>query len=280
MIIKIHLVKSFTQNADQGNPAGVILNADNLSDQQMLSIAKHCNFSECVFVQKSDVADFKTRFFTPTQEVDYCGHATIAVFYLIARTENDNPKIVTQETKKGIFQITCSSNGLVVTEQADPTVIDYQVNNQDISDLLNIPMQAIIGEPQIISTGIPKLIIPIDSLGTLFKINPDFAGIKKYCQISGARGFYPFTAEVIDVDSDFHARQFNPLAGIDEDPITGIAAGALASYLVSHNLSNKKSFTIEQGAIMNRFGKMYVDVSDMIRVAGYAIEYGIEELLI
>lgn len=155
MIVEIHLVKSFTQNADQGNPAAVILNADNLSDQQMLSIAKHYNFSECVFVQKSDTADFKTRFFTPTQEVDYCGHATIAAFYLIARLENGNTKIVTQETKKGIFHITCSSNGLVVTDQADPTVIDYQVNNQDIADLLNIPVQAIIGEPQIISTGIP-----------------------------------------------------------------------------------------------------------------------------
>jgi PhzF family phenazine biosynthesis protein len=281
MKITVQLIKAFTQDKEHGNPAGVVLNADDLSDQQMQGIAKHYNFSECVFVQKSDAADFKTRFFTPIKEVDFCGHATIAAFYCLSKDlVAGSPIIFTQETNKGILQVSCYPDGLIVMQQQDPSTFNFVINNNEIANLLNIAAHDIMGDSQIVSTGIPKLIIPLKSLEVLFSINPNFTGICEYSLKSGSKGFYPFTTQTIDTGSDFHARQFNPLVGINEDPITGIAAGALGSYIVSHHLSDKKTFVIEQGHIMNKFGKMFVDVSDKILVGGYAIEYGSEELIV
>lgn len=248
MKISIKLIKAFTQNKEQGNPAGVVLEADDLSDQQMQAIAQHYNFSECVFIQKSDLADFKTRFFTPIKEVDFCGHATIAAFYCLSKNSqrvSADPMIFTQETNKGILQVSCYLNGLIVMRQQDPSIINFILNNNEIADLLSISANDIVGDSQIVSTGTSKLIIPVKSLEVLFKITPNFTGIREYSLKSGSRGFYPFTTETIDNGSDFHARQFNPLAGINEDPITGIAAGALGSYIVNHHLSDKKTFVIE-----------------------------------
>ena len=281
MQIDVKLIKAFTQNKEHGNPAGVVLNADELTDQQMQEIAENYNFSECVFILKSDKADFKTRFFTPIKEVDFCGHATIAAFHCLSKDFlkiSASPIVLIQETNKGILQITCYSDGLIVMQQQDPTIIDYLIDKSEIANLLGISSTDIIGDTQIISTGTPKLIIPIKSLEALFKITPNFTGISEYSLKSGSRGFYPFTTETLDAGSDFHARQFNPLAGINEDPITGIAAGALGSYIVTHHLSDKKTFVVEQGSIMNKFGKMFVNVTDKILVGGYAIEFGSEEL--
>lgn len=283
MKTNVTLVKAFTQNKEHGNPAGVILHADSLSDQQMQAIAKHYNFSECVFVQKSEKADFKTKFFSPTQEVDFCGHATVAAFFCLSKEffkTSKKPIIFTQETKKGILEVFCYPDGLIVMQQQDPITIDYTIDNNEIADLLGISPADIIGNPQIVSTGTPKLIIPVKSLKALFTISPNFPAISEYSLKSGSKGLYPFTTETIESGSDFHARQFNPLAGINEDPITGIAAGALGSYIATEHLSNKKTFVIEQGHIMNKFGKMFVDVSDKILVGGYAIEYGSEELIV
>jgi PhzF family phenazine biosynthesis protein len=75
-------------------------------------------------------------------------------------------------------------------------------------------------------------------------------------------------------DADYYARQFNPAAGIDEDPITGIAAGALGAYVQRYRLTNKTHILVEQGYAMSMGGEMYVDTSDGIRVGGYAVSFG------
>ena len=112
----------------------------------------------------------------------------------------------------------------------------------------------------------------------LKKIKPDLEGIKEYCKNTEARGMYPYTTETIEKESDFHTRQFNPLAGINEDPVTGVAAGALGSYIKEHKLSNKTRFVIEQGYIMNKAGKMIVDVSDGVKVGGYCVTLRIDKI--
>lgn len=83
METRVHLVKAFTQDKTQGNPAGVVLYADNLTDSQMLSIAATLGSSESAFVQKSSKADIRLRFFSPTKEVGLCAHATIVFFLLL-----------------------------------------------------------------------------------------------------------------------------------------------------------------------------------------------------
>lgn len=256
MKIKAILVKAFTKDKSQGNPAGVVLDADNLSDEQMLKISAELEFSESVFVQKSGRADFKLRFFSATQEVNLCGHATIAAIYALWKMGKIKGDSATIETKAGVLSVEVQKDGLIVMTQAASQFGEITNNRKEISRLLNISENEILDYPiQIVSTGTPKLMIPVNSLETLFEIKPDLEGIRKYCQNNAVKGFYPFTFETIEKDSDFHARQFNPLAGIDEDPITGVAAGALGAYVVKYKLLNKNKFIIEQGYCMNRGGK-------------------------
>ena len=85
MLVQVQLVKAFSQSKTGGNPAGVILEADKLSNRKMLHISQKLGYSESVFVQTSAKADFKFRFFSRTQEVNLCIHATIAAFHTLAK---------------------------------------------------------------------------------------------------------------------------------------------------------------------------------------------------
>jgi PhzF family phenazine biosynthesis protein len=281
MEIKIDLVKAFTKNAEQGNPAGVVLDANNLNSEKMLEISLKLGFSESVFVLDSTVADFKFRFFSPSQEVDLCGHATIAACYdliknnLIKMNEADLAKNVSIETNVGVILVECFKDGLIMMIQKKSEVIEYSHDKKRIAEALGIEEEQIEDWPiQTVSTGTAKLMIPIKSLKSLFEINCDFEKIIEYCKNSGARGFYVFTTETIDENNDFHARQFNPLAGINEDPITGVAAGSLGAYLQMNELSEKKEFVVEQGNVMNQAGKIFVEVENKIKVGGYAVCFG------
>ncbi|MFA6193631.1 MAG: PhzF family phenazine biosynthesis isomerase [Parcubacteria group bacterium] len=281
--MKSILVKAFTKDKAQGNPAGVIFDADKLLDNQMIEISKELGFSESAFIIKSDKAKFGIRYFSPTQEVDLCGHATVAAIYALFKERkiylgSEKSKIII-ETKAGIFPIEINKDGLIVMTQAEPQFWEDIHSKNEIANLLGISIEEIMDYPiQTVSTGTPKLMVGVNSLETLFKIKPDLEGIKAYCKEHLVKGFYPFTSETQEKDSDFHARQFNPLAGIDEDPITGVAAGALGAYIMKHKILDKKSFVIEQGYCMNKSGKMYVSIDDKVEVGGYAVIFGEKNL--
>lgn len=278
------LVKAFTKDKQQGNPAGVILDANQLSDTQMITIAGKLGFSESAFIQKSKIADYKVRFFTSTQEVDLCGHATIATFHVLIQNRlitfsGADSVQKTQETKAGVLSVTCFPSGLIMMEQQKPQFSEPELDRNMIAGLLSLTEDDLLDYPmQSVSTGASKLMIPIKSLDRLFAIQPDLEGIKKYSIDKQTRGFYPFTTETQDKSSDFHARMFNPLVGINEDPITGVAGGALACYVKHNNISSKTSFVIEQGDILNKSGKILVDINNGVKVGGYAVQFGQEEI--
>ncbi|HYD35747.1 MAG TPA: PhzF family phenazine biosynthesis isomerase [Vitreimonas sp.] len=281
MSLTVKLVKAFTRNQAEGNPAGVVLDANSLTDEQMLEISAQLGFSESAFVQKSDQADFKVRFFTPTQEVDLCGHATIATFHALVEAnvidvDGKDSVTIIQESKAGLLSVTVYKDGLIVMTQPQPEFFQIIDDNDKVASLLALKSEDLdLAYPtQAVSTGSPKLMIPIKSREQLFAIQPQLKEIAEYCKQHGVKGFYPFTTDPIDHDSDFHARQFNPLAGINEDPITGVAGGALGAYAVHHHLSNKNTFVIEQGYIMNKPGKIYVEIDNEVRVGGYAVTFG------
>lgn len=281
MQVSVQLVKAFTTDKSQGNPAGVVLNADELSDKQMLRIAAELGFSESAFVQYSTKADFRVRFFSVKQEVDFCGHATIATFHALIEQgkivlDGKDQTTLKQETKAGILPVVCHQDNKIVMGQNDPVFGSIESDKSVIAALLNIEPVSLADTPiQVVSTGTPKLMIPIASLESVRSIQPDFSGISEYCRAHNIKGFYPFTTKTLRDSSDLYARQFNPLAGIDEDPITGIAAGALGCYADKYGLvKGKQQIIVEQGYDMNMGGEMYVDVSDGVMVGGYAVTYG------
>lgn len=285
MKINIKLIKAFTRDKNNGNPAGVVLDADGISEKDMLKISSDLGFSESAFIMRSEKADYKVRFFSPTQEVDICGHATVAAFHCLIesgriRFNDCNEKTQTIETKSGVFPVTCHKDGLIEMVQDKTQYNDVTVSKRDIAKMLNIKDIDIMDFPlQIVSVGTPKLIIPVISIDALFRIKPNLEGIRRCCEKTGAKGFYPFTSETINKDSDFHARQFNPLFGIDEDPVTGVAAGALGAYIIQNKISEKRKFIVEQGYILKKMGRVYVDVDDEVRIGGYAVTFGEKEYI-
>ncbi|HVQ44254.1 MAG TPA: PhzF family phenazine biosynthesis protein [Candidatus Saccharimonadia bacterium] len=279
------LVKSFTQDQAAGNPAGIVLDADKLTDQQMQHIATELGFAETMFVLPSSKADFRLRFFAPNHEVDLCGHGTIASFHVLLEQgrldlDGHEAKDFTQETRAGLLGVTVHGDGRVVMTQNNPTFTEIEEDKANIARLLGIAQNDISSESpiQIVSTGTPKLLIPLRTLPSLRSVKPELKGIKDYCRTTPARGFYPFTTESPIAGTDFFARQFNPLADENEDPVTGVAAGALGCYAKKYHVYDKPTFVVAQGYDLGMGGNMFVDVSDGVKVGGYAMTYGRKEL--
>src|SRR6266702_2323713 len=168
----VHFVKSFTQNPEQGSPTGIVLDADNLTDTQMQAIASELNFAESAFVQSSDTADYRLRFFAPKQEVDLCGHATIATFHTLMeqgriRMNSDLGKVaLVQETRAGTLDVTCYADGQVVMKQKAPEFGAVEEGRERITQMLGVATTDFIDDLplQVVSTGTPKLLVPFKDL--------------------------------------------------------------------------------------------------------------------
>lgn len=251
----------------------------------MQRIATELGFAETVFVLPSSRADFLLRFFAPHHEVDLCGHGTIASFHVLREQgrislDGHEAKDFTQETRAGLLGVTVHKDGQVVMSQNNPTFAEIDEDKAKIAKLLGITQNDISPQSptQIVSTGTPKLLIPLRTLAALRSVKPDLEGIKEYCRATSARGFYPFTTKSPRSGTDFFARQFNPLADENEDPVTGVAAGALGCYAQKYHLSDKQTIVVAQGYDLGMGGNMFVDVSDGVKVGGYAVTYGWKEL--
>jgi PhzF family phenazine biosynthesis protein len=281
---QIQLIKAFTSDPELGNPAGVVHDASSLSDEQMQAIAKTLGFSESAFVQSSNKADFRVRFFATKDEVGFCGHATVAACYSLVRAgllsfgQNDSIS-VTQETKAGIFSVTCYCDGKIMMNQGRPQFGDIETNRPLLAGLLGINQDEIGELPaQIVATVGPKLMIPIVSGEALRRIDPNLSQIAEYTKNGHVRGIYAFSVNS-GTDSDITARFFNPAIGIDEDPATGVAAGPLGAYADKYIFKGTKSnLVIEQGATLGMSSTLYVEVAGEIKVGGYAASFGETEI--
>jgi PhzF family phenazine biosynthesis protein len=281
MNVKVKKVNAFTDDVDGGNPAGVVLDSPELSEDQMTYISKKLKVSETAFVFPSSRANFKNRFFTPDVEVDLCGHATIATFFTMALENffpNNKNISVTQETKAGILPVNIefSDNGTVnrvMMTQAKPILKDIHLNIFEIANSLKISPDTIDSSlpEQVVSSGLFTLPICIKSFKTLKSIKPDFEKIKKICKKLGVGSFHLFTFDTIEPRSIYHARNFPPLYGINEDPVTGTANGAVCSYLLKNRIIQEDNLICEQGDIIGRPGRVFVEIeNNTVRVGGRA----------
>lgn len=255
MKIKAYTLNSFAKTPDGGNPAGVVLDADALTEMQMKAIAKAIGFSETAFVMLSDSADFKVQFFTPNEEVDLCGHATAATFYTLAVKELITPGKYTQETKAGVLNVEVREDLTVMMEQKTP-IFSEIIKKTEIADSLNIASAGITDDlpAQIVSTGLPDIIVPVKNIGILNAIKPDFNKISEISSQYKTVGYHVFTLETLYA-STAHCRNFAPLYGIPEESATGTSSGALACYLFRYgkiNAPQAGKIIFEQGYSMNR----------------------------
>ncbi|MCJ7689407.1 MAG: PhzF family phenazine biosynthesis protein [Clostridiaceae bacterium] len=290
----IYSVNAFSDIPLGGNPAGVVSNAIDLNYNDMLNIAREMNLSETAFIfpLQNDESDYEVRFFTPTQEVDLCGHATIASFFALASkgiiTGTDNVKIINQKTKAGILPVELYFKDTkiqsVMMTQTKPKFVFNVENVGELAEIMGLNVRDIGIDgytliPQAVSTGLTDIILPVKSLSALKAINPNFAKLTEYSKNLDITGVHAFTLETEEESSTLACRNFGPAVGINEESATGTSNGALGAYLVENDvLEFVDNITIicEQGYYMNRPSKIIVRLVGskdnlIVKVGGKAI---------
>lgn len=261
---------AFSSIAHKGNPAGVVLNADHLSEESMQSIAKAVGFNETVFVVSSDQANYRLRYFTPGHEIDLCGHATVGSMYCMKSLGmiSDEINEVTIETNVGVLPIFFENredNLFVTMKQDEPQFIPFHGSINALASSMGISPDEIDETLPIVygSTGTWTLLVPIKTLDSYGKMNPDNKQFPNVLAEKPRTSVHPFTI----LDSGNHvvmrARHFSsPYSGTLEDPVTGTASGVMGAYYLTYCNKNVDNidFIVEQGQEMNKDGKVYVSV--------------------
>ncbi|ELZ36991.1 phenazine biosynthesis protein PhzF family [Halorubrum saccharovorum DSM 1137] len=297
------LVDAFADEPLAGNVAGVVPDAAGLSDDQMGRIAAEIGASETAFLfgpgegdgpddgnganAPDGGADERLRYFTPSTEVDLCGHATIATYGALFAEGAIDAGDRTLRTNVGDLEIAVDDDGTVWMRQNPPTVdvIDPDSEGSDLDadrlgDALGIDPAALrdVGADlpvAVASTGLPWLVVPVNFLERLGEAEPDMAAIEALSEAHDAAGVYAFTFDAIDADSTLHGRAFAPAIGVPEDPVTGMASGAVGAYLREVGAFDgdfPDELRFEQGHFLDRPGRVRVRVDgDAVRVGGRAV---------
>ncbi|MEW6523194.1 MAG: PhzF family phenazine biosynthesis protein [Bacillota bacterium] len=277
--LPVYQVDAFTTEPFGGNPAGVVPDASGLDPATMQRIAREMALSETAFVFTPERGgDFRVRFFTPTDEVDLCGHATVGAFHLLAELgQIGRPARMVQETGAGLLPVEVDAGGVVMMDQALPQVRPFH-QLRELAGMLGT--DAIFGEPAIVSTGLYDLIVPIRDRASLWAITPDFPRLADFCRTLGVTSVHAFTHDTIDPNHTVHCRDFSPAVGIPEESATGTASGATGAYLAMKGLlppAPHVHMTMEQGHVLGRPSLIHVvidrenGVITRVRVGGRAV---------
>ncbi|UVT20806.1 MAG: PhzF family phenazine biosynthesis protein [Nitrospira sp.] len=277
--LKFYQADVFTAQPFGGNPVAVFPDADGLTDDELQQIAREMNLSETVFVfpPTDPAAVARLRIFTPTQEIPFAGHPVLGTFYVLAHLKRipmqDGITRVMQECNIGLFPLELHSEQgrvvRVIMSQPKPEFLDPIDAIDDVylvGSALGLPKHVIVDTKwpiQVVSTGLPVLIVPVRTLTAVRSINPDASAIINICERFGANGILVFTTVTVESFASVHARMFAPKIGILEDPATGSAGGALGAYLVQNGVVEVGPTTdvlIEQGYEIDRPSRILVQV--------------------
>lgn len=265
-------VDAFTTTRFRGNPAGVVLNADGMSDAEMQDLARELKHSETAFVLAPDGADHdvRLRYFSPTTEVPLCGHATIATHYVRAGLPGFGSSEFRQKTAAGIQRIRIGRNEAggrrVFMQQERPRIdppLDASVRHRIAAALGVADDQLTATLPlQVVSTGHGKVMVPLEPTVDLDALAPRMPALAALSAEIGCNGYFAFQLRKGEAATD--GRMFAPAIGIDEDPVTGNANGPLGAYLVHHRLlphdGASLRFAGHQGRALRRDGIVHVEV--------------------
>lgn len=237
--MKFYIVDAFTENLFGGNPAGVVIlpeGEDFPSDEIMTKTAAELRYSETAFIKRLNDKEFNIRYFTPAAEVELCGHATIGSFKaLLAGGYIEDNQTYINHTLSGTLNIDVK-NGFVLMDMAAPVKIGEISEHEklrELYDIMGLDYDAEKAEevsmiPQLISTGLPDIMMPVSSLEVLDRIEPDFPALSKLSERYEVVGVHAFTVNCDDATC--HVRNFAPLYDIDEEAATGTSNGALTYY--------------------------------------------------
>lgn len=265
--VRIFQVDAFTDSRFTGNPAGVVLGAEQLSDEEMQAIARELNNGDSAFVlpPASAAEDLHVRFFTPRKEAPFVGHATLAA-HAVLQLQQPQP-LRRQGGRTGIVEVRASDGALSISQPAPAlgrTLSGGELD--DVLGLLDLRREQL--DPacpaRIAGTASTRLLIGLRDTAALDAARPRLAALATLSPRLGAQGYFLFVrgGEAGRVTSE--ARMFCPALGIDEDPVSGNAHAMLGVYLREAGLlpanGSRATFSGVQGRHVGRPGRVEVEI--------------------
>ena len=264
---RVMVLDAFTDTPFNGNPCGIIPDANGLSSEMMQKIAKEINLSETSFVMKSEVADFRVHYFTPRYELGFAGHPTIATAFMLAQEGyidlSQPTHTINLEFNIGVLPVEIlAENGKplqAVMTQSAPSFGDA-VSREDLADSFKrFTASDFVDEsqPQVTGTGSNFLIAGIKDIKKLETIEMNRENLCQIVDKVGVAAAYIFALD--DKTGITQGRLMDP-RGTFEDPFTGAAVGATGAYIIQNGLSQRSEFSVEQGKFVGRpgYGKLLV----------------------
>ncbi len=270
--LEVLKVDAFTSESLAGNPAAVVLDADQLDEMQMQRVAVEMALKSTAFVMRSRKADVGLRYFTPVSEEPICGHSTIGALFALAEAEafGSSPGGRRRlETTLGIlpFHVERASDGRVTIWMTQRKPMFAGVDEvTEVASALGVDVDKMFHEEFPLcraSTGIPCLLVPVRSLDTMEHLEPKPAEIFELAREHEVNAVYAYTWNVLDRDSTLHARCFAVTPDYHEDPGSAMPAGALCSYLAQHEFIPRDRLdrvVVEQGTWLGRHSKILAKI--------------------
>ena len=284
MNFRIVTIDAFTSRAFTGNPCAVLPEAEGLGAEHMQLIAREANQPETSFVLRSRQADFKVCYFTPTRRIPFAGHPTIATAFLLAldgriappagsgsagdRPAGSSSAATTQvrfEFDIGVLPVEVQFDpagrpARAIMSQPSPE-FGPELGPEEIAPGFNLALEDFLpGVPaQVVSTGVPFLIVPVRGLDVLEKVEMQRPALRGILERARAAAAFMFALEGFDPQADTHARLLDP-DGTMEDPFTGSASGCMGAFIVRRGLKPGPLFRLEQGHLVGRPGQGLLEV--------------------
>ncbi len=285
--IQFYQADVFSGEPFGGNPLAVFPTVEDVTEREFQQIAREMNLSETVFVlpPTDPRAAAKVRIFTPSQEIPFAGHPILGTFYVLGALKRLPLKEpITQvlyECHLGVFPLDIivlkGEIEQVMMSQPTPEFIESISQVEllyDLAKALGIQksdMMDGIFPVEVVSTGLPVLIVPIRSLTAVKSMQVNHSAVVELCGRVGAQGIMVFTTMTVEENATVHTRMFAEPIGISEDPATGSASGALGAYLVKNGvveIGPTTEVVMEQGYEIDRPSRILVQVysdDDMIK---------------
>lgn len=268
--INVFHYDAFTNKPNKGNPAGIVLEADGLTEEEMQIIAEKVGYNETTFVLSSEVGDIRMRYFTPGFEMDLCGHGTVGTIYALREKglleEKSN---LTIETKAGILpiQIGVNKNGepFIKMRQAAPQFKEFTGSKEELAHSIGLEVNDLDVSLPIVygSTGNWTVIVPIKNLNACERMKPNNAAFPSVLKEIPNASIHPICLETY------------------EDPVTGTASGVMGAYYAEYlekDFEHELGLIVEQGQEINKDGRVTVYVTKgieneklQIDIAGTAV---------
>jgi trans-2,3-dihydro-3-hydroxyanthranilate isomerase len=259
--LTFYIVDVFAEEKYAGNQLAIVRGGAGLPDEGLQKMALEMNYSETAFVLSEEETEggYDVRIFTPGDEVPFAGHPTLGTAYVIQHEILTSPvESVTLKLKAGEIPVTFGE--VLWMRQLPPTfgaILDpalftrtLNLETADLDDRSPV---------QVVSTGLPALIVPLRDLDALRRCKVDW---ERYTEVAGpGKNLYVFCPESHDDGpGDLSARMFANDLGVPEDPATGSAAGCLAAYLLEHSYlgTDAVDVRVEQGYEIGRPSLLYL----------------------